>query len=450
VSRSTLRVAVLGAGTVGREVVRAFDLFPERLAVHGGPALALIGVGVRDLARARATGISPDLLTDAPAHLVASPETDIVVELMGGEEPARTLIAAALGAGRPVVTANKHVVAHHGAELEAIARRTGAAFRFEAAVAGGIPILGPLATDLSANQVTRIRGIVNGSTNYLLTAMAAGGRAYDDVLAEAQAAGYLEADPSADVEGADAVNKLVILIRLAFGVWVDPDAIVRRPPTAGGSRASAWAGRPGITGVTRAHVSAAAALRHAIKLVADARWLPDGRIVASVVPTLVAVDEPLGRTDGVLNRIEVHAEPVGTVALDGPGAGGAATSSAVLADLLAVARGAGSTWAGLTPAADARPGALVAPAGSAVGRDWFTVIADEATGGVDARTLDRAIARVTTRSSAMVIVSPFTGGRGLLLGHGSLANMRSILTAIGAPSDLVILPADDPSPPRQD
>ena len=152
------------------------------------------------------------------------------------------------------MTANKHVVAHHGPELEAIARRTGAAFRFEAAVAGGIPILGPLAADLAANRVTRVRGIVNGSTNYLLTAMATGGRAYGDVLAEAQAAGYLEADPSADVEGADAVNKLVILIRLAFGMWVDPDAVVRRPPTVGDPSgkgavmAAPWTGAPGITG----------------------------------------------------------------------------------------------------------------------------------------------------------------------------------------------------------
>ena len=445
-SRPTLRVAVLGAGTVGREVVRAFETFPERLVVHGGPSLTLIGVGVRDLVKARATGIPADLLTDAPAHLVASPETDIVVELMGGEEPARTLIAAALGAGRPVVTANKHVVAHHGAELEAIARRTGAAFRFEAAVAGGIPILGPLAADLAANRVTHVRGIVNGSTNYLLTAMAAGGRAYDDVLAEAQAAGYLEADPSADVEGADAVNKLVILIRLAFGVWVDPDGIVRRPPTAGGTGGAApWTGAPGITGVTLAHVAGAAALKLAIKLVADARRLPDGRIAASVLPTAVPLRDPLARTDGVLNRIEIDADPLGTVAASGPGAGGAATSSAVLADMLAIARGAGSSWAGLPPASAARPDELVRPTESGQDRGWFAVIPDQASGGPDETTLDRAIARITGRTSAMVIVAPFENGIALQLGLGSLQDLRAILNASGAPDGSIVLPVDETS-----
>jgi homoserine dehydrogenase len=147
---------------------------------------------------------------------------------MGGEEPARMLIAAALGAGLPVVTANKHVLAHHGPELESIARRTGAALRFEASVGGGIPVLGPLARDLAGNRVAAVRGIVNGTTNYILTAMTDEGRDYEAVLALAQAAGYAEADPSGDVEGHDAVNKLVILARLAFGVWLDPDAS-RRP-----------------------------------------------------------------------------------------------------------------------------------------------------------------------------------------------------------------------------
>ncbi len=179
-SAAPLRVAVLGAGTVGREVVRAFEAFPERLAVDGGPRLELAGVAVRDLGRARAAGIDPTLLTDGPAHLVADPGTDVVVEVMGGDEPARTLIAAALGAGKPVVTANKHVIAHHGPALERIARGTGTPLRFEAAVGGGIPVLAPLA-GLAADRVERVRGIVNGSTNHLLTEMAGGGRSYDEV-----------------------------------------------------------------------------------------------------------------------------------------------------------------------------------------------------------------------------------------------------------------------------
>ena len=333
-SRAPLRVAVLGAGTVGGAVVRAFVDSPERLVAHDGTPLILAGIAVRDLEAARLHGLPAELLTDAPAHLVASPEIDVVVELMGGDEPAHTLIAAALSAGKPVVTANKHVIAHHGAELEAIARRTGARLRFEATVGGGIPILGPLAADLAANEVTRVRGIVNGTTNHILTAMAEDGLPYAEALADAQALGYAEADPTGDVEGADAVNKLVILARLAFGAWLDPAAIVCRPPTARGS------GRPGISGVTDDEMEGAAALGYTLKLLASAaRVGEDGAIAASVLPTAVPSNSPFGRTDGVVNRIEIEASPVGTVRFAGPGAGGDATSSAVLGDLIAVSRG---------------------------------------------------------------------------------------------------------------
>ena len=342
-SRAPLRVAVLGAGTVGREVVRGLLERSERLCAADGAPLVLAGVACRDLGRARASGIPADLLTDAPAHLVAAPETDIVVELMGGDEPARTLIAAALGAGKPVVSANKHVIAHHGPDLEAVARRSGVAFRFEAAVAGGIPILALLGSDLAANEVTRVRGIVNGTTNYILSAMARDGRAYADVLSDAQALGYAEADPAGDVEGDDAVNKLVILARLAFGRWLVPGSVPRRPPTVRGR------GRPGIVGVTDDELEAAARLGLTIKLLATA--FPSGPgIAAAVLPSAVPIDGPFGRTEGVTNRIEIEATPLGTVGLEGPGAGGAATSSAVLGDLLAVARGLSSTWAGLAPA----------------------------------------------------------------------------------------------------
>jgi homoserine dehydrogenase len=344
-SDQPLRVAVLGAGTVGREVVRALTDRPGELAVDGRPALVLAGIAVRDVDAATARGLPAGLLTDAPAHLVADPATDVVVELMGGDEPARTLIAAALGAGIPVVTANKHVLAHHGAELESIARRTGAALRFEASVGGGIPVLGPLARDLAGNRVSAVRGIVNGTTNYILTAMTDEGLDYESVLAAAQAAGYAEADPTGDVEGHDAVNKLVVLARLAFGVWLDPADIPTADPSGPGH------GRPGITGVTAADIAAAADDGEVIKLLAAATRDGDGTIAAAVLASRVAADSPLGRTGGVLNRIEVDATPVGTVSFGGPGAGGPATSSAVLGDLLAIAAGAGSTWASLLPAA---------------------------------------------------------------------------------------------------
>jgi homoserine dehydrogenase len=345
VSVQPLRVGLIGAGTVGREVVRALLDRSPRLAPPDGAPLVLAGVAVRNVERAVAAGIPASLLTDAPAHLVASDEVDVVVELAGGDEPARTLIAAALAAGKAVVTANKHVVAHHGPALERTARAAGSPLRFEAAVGGGIPVLGPLALDLAPNRVARVRGILNGTTNFMLTAMAREGRDYAEVLADAQSRGYAEADPTADVEGLDAVNKLVILARLAFGEWIAPDAVASCPGTTRGG-----AGMPGITGVTAEDVAALAAEGRTIRLLATARLAEDGSIEASVVPTAVPAGSPFGRCDGVLNRVEVDASPVGRVAFEGPGAGGAATSSAVLGDLVALARGLGSTWAGL-PAA---------------------------------------------------------------------------------------------------
>jgi homoserine dehydrogenase len=346
---------VLGAGTVGLEVIRALTTDSDRLSPADGSTLVLAGVAVRDLDRAQARGVPAAILTDAPAHLVASPEVDVIVEVMGGDEPARTLTAAALGAGKPVVSANKHVLAHHGPELEAVARRTGAALRFEAAVGGGTPLLGPLAVDLAANRIESLRGIVNGTTNHVLTAMTERGRPYADVLADAQAAGYAEADPSGDVDGDDAVNKLVILARLAFGSWLAPGSIERRPPTVAGP------GRPGISGVSGDEVKAATAVGLTLKLVARARRLPDGTVGAGVLVTALAADDELARTGGVENRVEIDAVPVGRVAFAGPGAGGPATSSAILGDLIAIARGGSATWAGLPPAEG--------PAGIAVADD---------------------------------------------------------------------------------
>jgi homoserine dehydrogenase len=340
-STKPLRVGVIGAGTVGREVVRAFLERSSRLAPADGRPLVLAGVAEKFTDRAIASGIPARLLTDDASRLVARDDVDVVVESMGGDEPAHSLIRAALVAGRAVATANKHVVAHHGAELERLARENRATLRFEAAVGGGIPLLGPIAQDLAADRIARVRGIVNGTTNFMLTAMAREGREYADILREAQAKGYAEADPTADVEGLDAVNKLVILARLAFGAWIAPHTVSNRPGSTSGQP-----GAPGITGVTADDVSAIAARGRMLRLVATARLAEDGAIEASVGPTAVPADSPFGRCDGVLNRIEVDAEPVGRVAFEGPGAGGSAAAAAVLSDLVSIARGLGSTWAG--------------------------------------------------------------------------------------------------------
>ena len=419
-SRAPLRVGVLGAGIVGREVIRMMVEHPERLCADGGAPLVLCGVACRDLDRARRSGVPSDLLTDAPAHLVADPDIDVVVELMGGDEPARTLIAAALGAGKPVVTANKHVIAHHGPDLEALARRGEVALRFEAAVGGGIPVLAPLAGDLAANAVRRVRGIVNGTTNYILSAMVDDGRGYGAVLADAQARGYAEADPAGDVEGDDAVNKLVILVRLAFGRWLEPASVERRPPRLLG------AGAAGITGVTDRELLAAAALGLTIKLLASAQRAGD-EIEAGVVPTAVPADSPFGRTSGVTNRIEIDAEPVGSISMGGPGAGGSPTSSAVLGDLVAVARGLGSTWAGLQPAP---PGASAAAGPMAATRRWFAFVPDPS---ADGGARDRGIDAVPVADGVAV--------RTALL---SLADARrTVGPLVATGTDVTLYPIDD-------
>jgi homoserine dehydrogenase len=340
-SGARLRIGVLGAGTVGREVVRALLDRPDDLRAADGASLELTAIAVRDVDRAVASGLPVRLLSDAPAHLVADEEIDVIIELLGGDEPAHTLIGAALSMGKSVVTANKHVIAHHGAELEATARRTGAALRFEAAVGGGIPLLGPLATDLAANRVHRVRGIVNGTTNFILSSMTdeANPLDYATALAEAQRLGYAEADPSGDIEGLDAVNKLVILARLAFDRWLDPASIPTRPEGEDGPAG------PGITTVSRADQDDAREVGRIIRLLATASIDDDdGVLSAAALPTALPCDSALGRTAGVRNRVEVDATPVGRVGFDGPGAGGAATSSAVLGDVMAIARGAGSTW----------------------------------------------------------------------------------------------------------
>jgi homoserine dehydrogenase len=423
VSRQPLRVAVLGAGTVGGAVLDGLIAHADRLVAADGRSVRLTAVAVRDLDKARGEGVPTDLLTDAPAHVVADPDVDVIVELMGGMEPARTLITAALGAGKPVITANKSVIAHHGPEIEAEARRTDAPFRFEAAVAAGIPVLSPLASDLAANEVIRVRGIVNGTTNFILSAMAEDGRPYQDVLVDAQELGYAEADPSGDVEGDDAVNKLVILARLAFGRWLGPASVGRRPPTVRGT------GKAGITGIADQEIEGAAALGLTIKLLATASRRAGG-IEAAVIPTAVPSDSPFGWTEGVTNRIEIEAEPLGIVRLAGPGAGGPATSSAVLGDLVAIARGVGSTWAGLPPAVDAAVPALD-PLDAE--RRWFAFLPA-------VREIDGELPRILRRAASV----EFEDGTAIRTEAGTLDEVRAaIVPLLGEGVDVTLYPVDD-------
>jgi homoserine dehydrogenase len=346
-TRPPLRVALLGLGTVGRAVAeRLVDVEWRTAAERRGNAVPdLVAIGVREPERHRGITLPSFVrLTDDIAGLARDQAIDVIVELVGGTEDARNAVETAVDAGKLVVTANKALLASNGAELEAKARATGATLRFEAAVCAGVPVLGPIVGDLSANGIERVRGVVNGTTNHILTAMARDARTYEDVLGEAQARGYAEADPDADVCGHDTADKLAILVRLCFGSWPDRAPIPRATPTLRHEP------NVGITGVTSRELRDARALGLSLRLVTRAERRDDGSLTGGATMAAVPADSPLGAVSGITNVVEIQASPIGTVSFRGPGAGGAATSSAVLADLLALSRGEGSTWGTLPPA----------------------------------------------------------------------------------------------------
>ncbi|MEB3307773.1 MAG: homoserine dehydrogenase [Cyanobacteriota bacterium] len=320
----TIGIGLLGLGTVGAGVAGILATPEGRHPLVS--ALALRRVAVRDPSRPRPLELMPELLTTDPLEVVDDPAVDIVVEVMGGLEPARTLILRAIMAGKPVVTANKAVIARYGGEIAAAAEQMGVYVLIEAAVGGGIPIIEPLKQSLGGNRIQRVSGIINGTTNYILSRMADESAAYLDVLAEAQALGYAEADPAADVQGGDAADKIAILAGLAYGGPVDRSAI----PTAG------------IDQLDSRDVMYAAQLGYSLKLLAVAEQM--GRDSAGcqlldvrVHPTLVPRDHPLAGVNGVNNAILVEGDPVGRVMFYGPGAGAGPTASAVVADILNIA-----------------------------------------------------------------------------------------------------------------
>ena len=319
-------VGLLGLGTVGGGVASILLSPQERHPLVAD--LELIRVAVRDLERPRPVNLSPEQLTTDPQTVVEDPRVDVVVEVIGGIEPARTLILAAIKAGKSVVTANKAVIARHGAEIAQAAAAAGVYVLIEAAVGGGIPIIEPLKQSLGGNRINRVSGIINGTTNYILTRMADEGAAYADVLAEAQRLGYAEADPAADVDGLDAADKIAILSTLAFGGGVDRQSI----PTEGISR------------LQGKDVDYARQLGYGVKLLAVAERMATSDTTADalplslrVQPTLVPSHHPLAGVNGVNNAILVEGDPIGQVMFYGPGAGAGPTASAVVADILNIA-----------------------------------------------------------------------------------------------------------------
>jgi len=314
-----ITVALLGAGTVGSSVAALLAENSEDFDHRVGAPVVVSGVAVRDTSRVR-PGIDPSLVTGDVMGLAAS-GADVVVEVMGGIEPARSAILAAMAAGSSVVTANKALLAEDGASLYRAAAEHGVDLYFEASVAGAIPLLRPLRESLAGDRVLSVMGIVNGTTNFMLTKMDEEGADYDDVFAEAQALGYLEADPTLDVGGHDAAAKAAILAELAFHTRVTIDDVYVE----------------GITGVTAEDMRAARAMGFVIKLLAVAERVGDG-IVVRVHPAMIPREHPLASVRGAFNAVFVEAEAAGEMMFYGRGAGGNPTASAVLGDVVAAAR----------------------------------------------------------------------------------------------------------------
>jgi homoserine dehydrogenase len=318
-SQKTLRVGMLGCGVVGSEVARLIGANQKDLTARSGAKLDLVKIGVRNLAR---PNVAKDLLTTDLESIVKDKNIDLIIEVIGGIEPARTLILEAFANGKSVVTANKALLAKHGAELFAAADKSGVDLYYEAAVAGAIPILRPLRESLVGDHVQRIMGIVNGTTNYILTKMDESGAAFADALAEAQALGFAEADPTADVEGFDAAAKAAILAGLAFHSRVTDSDVYRE----------------GIAKITATDVAVAKSLDLVVKLLAIAELTNEGEISVRVHPTLISRSHPLASVREAFNAVFVESESAGAMMFYGRGAGGAPTASAILGDLVAVAR----------------------------------------------------------------------------------------------------------------
>ena len=345
--RPPLKVALLGCGTVGSQVYRLLSEQSADLKARAGAPLQIAGIAVRELDRPRDVPVDRDLLTTDGLELVTRPDVDIVIELIGGIEPARTLLLAALNAGKSVVTANKALVATDRAVLHKTASAAGADLYYEAAVAGAIPLLRALRESLAGDEVRRVLGIVNGTTNFILDRMDTSGTDFSAALAEAQLLGYAEADPTADVAGFDAASKAAILASIAFHTEVTADDVYRE----------------GILSVTAADIASAKAMGCVVKLLAICERC-NGGISARVHPAMIPRTHPLAAVREAYNAVFVEAESAGRLMFYGAGAGGQPTASAVLGDTVAVARNllAGlrgpdsSTYAGLplVPIGDAR------------------------------------------------------------------------------------------------
>lgn len=317
-----LKIAIAGLGTVGVGLVKLLTDNNPEISKRAGREIEIVAISARDKSKYRGVDLSKFQWIDDPVKL-ADTDADVIVELMGGEGgSAYALVKTALEKGKTVVTANKALLAHHGVELAQIAEKTIAGLLFEAAVAGGIPAIKVLREGLSGNKIRKLYGILNGTCNYILTTMETSGRDFPDVLKEAQDLGYAEAEPSLDVDGGDTAHKLCLLSSLAFGIVPDLEKISTN----------------GIRPITAEDIQAADELGYKIKLLGQAECI-NGQVVQLVEPCLVPKNNSLAHTSGVLNAVYVDSEPVGSTFIEGRGAGAGPTASAVMADLIDLARG---------------------------------------------------------------------------------------------------------------
>lgn len=335
-----LGIGLLGCGTVGAATVRLLRENAHELEARTGARLVLRRVAVRDKTKTRPVILDQAVVTNDPWDVVGDPSVHVLVETMGGTDPAHELIAAAIDAGKHVVTANKELLSHHGGALLERARERGVDLLYEASVGGGIPILRPLKESMAGDRVTRIMGIVNGTTNYILTRMSETGESFSDALHRAQSLGYSEMDPSADVDGYDAASKLAILASLAFGMNVTAGDVYRE----------------GIAGVSSSDIAAAHELGYEVKLLAIAEVVDGAEVSARVHPAMLPRTHPLASVRNVFNAVFVEGEAVGELMFLGRGAGGDPTASAVVGDIVEVARNV--VTGGRTPPAHSTQGFL--------------------------------------------------------------------------------------------
>lgn len=316
------QIALVGLGTVGTGVAKLLSEQSERLRRRTKREIVLRHVVVRDLGKAREVDLPSGVVHQDLSRAVTDPHVDAIVEVIGGLDVAKSVITTALESGKDVVTANKALLCVHGGEIFGLAKRLGRTVCFEAAVAGGVPVIAGVGQSLASNQISGIEAILNGTSNYILTQMGATGRPFADVVREAQELGYAEADPTMDIDGTDAAQKLSILVQLAFGAKVQPEQFVRQ----------------GVDTLEASDLAYAAELGYGVKLLAVAKVVGEA-LELHVQPTLVRADRPLAQVDGPRNMIAVEGDAVGTVWWSGPGAGRMATASAVVADILDLAIG---------------------------------------------------------------------------------------------------------------